>query len=99
MSLHRRTLPLVLMACAFMLVTSTDAWACAVCFGAPDSPQTQAMNMAIVTMLGVTGSVLGMMSGAGIFLWRRSIALNRDAGSFEDAGVSDSEKPGAARDE
>lgn len=33
--------------------------ACAVCFGDPESSMVQGVNMAILTMGGVTGSVLG----------------------------------------
>ena len=35
------------------------ALACAVCYGAPEAAQTRGMNLGIVTMLGVTGVVLG----------------------------------------
>jgi len=34
------------------------AAACPVCYGAPDSPATQGMTAAIITLLGVTGGVL-----------------------------------------
>ena len=33
--------------------------ACAVCYGAPGAAQTRGMNFGIITMLGVTGGVLG----------------------------------------
>jgi ABC-type transport system involved in multi-copper enzyme maturation permease subunit len=33
--------------------------ACAVCYGAPGAAQTKGMNLGIITMLGVTGVVLG----------------------------------------
>lgn len=38
--------------------------ACATCFGAPESPQTQGLKFAMFTLLGVTGTVL---SGFGVF--------------------------------
>ncbi len=38
------------------------AWGCATCFGDADSPQTQGMNMGILTLLAVTGMVVGFMS-------------------------------------
>jgi heme/copper-type cytochrome/quinol oxidase subunit 2 len=44
--------------------------ACAVCYGASDSPQTRGMNLGIVTMLGVTGVVLGGFGGM-IFCFAR----------------------------
>ena len=33
--------------------------ACATCYGAPDAKATMGMNWAIITLLGVTGVVLG----------------------------------------
>ncbi|MBH09110.1 MAG: hypothetical protein CMG74_01945 [Candidatus Marinimicrobia bacterium] len=33
--------------------------ACATCYGAPEAPATEGMNWAIITLLGVTGGVLG----------------------------------------
>ncbi len=44
--------------------------ACAVCFGAPDAAQTRGMNLGIITMLGVTGVVLGGFGGM-IFCFAR----------------------------
>lgn len=41
-----------------LIVAQDIAYACPVCFGALDDPATNGMNMAIVTLLGVTGSVL-----------------------------------------
>jgi hypothetical protein len=46
--------------------------ACATCFGAPDSSMTQGMNMAIVTLLGVTGVVLGGFAWMIVYLVRRA---------------------------
>ena len=44
--------------------------ACAVCYGAPEAAQTKGMNLGIVTMLGVTGVVLGSF-GAMMFCFAR----------------------------
>ncbi|MCH7959304.1 MAG: hypothetical protein IID08_04210 [Candidatus Hydrogenedentes bacterium] len=52
------------------------AWACAVCFGAADDAQTLGMNMAIATMLSVTGVVLGLIASVGVMVWRRTLALD-----------------------
>jgi hypothetical protein len=46
--------------------------ACATCFGAPDSSMTQGMNMAIFTLLGVTGVVLGGFIWMIVYLVRRA---------------------------
>ena len=44
--------------------------ACAVCYGASDAAQTRGMNFGIITMLGVTGVVLGGL-GSMIFCFAR----------------------------
>ena len=44
--------------------------ACAVCYGASGAAQTKGMNLGIVTMLGVTGVVLGGF-GAMMFCFAR----------------------------
>ena len=46
--------------------------ACSVCFGAPpDHPMTESLNLAIIALIGVTGTVLGGISTFFIFLARR----------------------------
>ena len=48
------------------------ASACSVCFGAPpDHPMTESLNLAIIALIGVTGTVLGGISTFFIFLARR----------------------------
>ena len=56
-------------------------WACATCFGAQDSPQTQGMNMAILTLLGVTYTLFAAMLTTAFVLWKR----NRTAPERADA--------------
>lgn len=41
-----------------LIVSQHSAYSCPVCFGALDDPATNGMNVAIFTLLGVTGSVL-----------------------------------------
>lgn len=43
-------------------VIAPAAWGCATCFGDADSAQTQGMNAGIITLLGVTGVVVGCMA-------------------------------------
>ena len=44
----------------FILVLTPDnLFGCATCFGDPSAPAMQGMNWAIITLLGVTGGVLG----------------------------------------
>ena len=46
--------------------------ACSVCYGInADSPIAQGMNMAIITLLGVTGGVLSGFAGFIYYLWNR----------------------------
>ncbi len=56
-------------------------WACATCFGDQDSPQTQGMNMAIFTLLGVTYTLFAGMLCMAFFLWRH----NRGAAASAEA--------------
>jgi len=42
-----------------LLFIPETADACATCFGDPTAPASQGMNWAIITLLGVTGGVLG----------------------------------------
>lgn len=48
------SLPLI-----FLFLTPDNLHACATCFGDPSAPAMQGMNWAIITLLGVTGGVLG----------------------------------------
>ncbi|MCS5646055.1 MAG: hypothetical protein NZ838_08030 [Candidatus Marinimicrobia bacterium] len=43
----------------FLFFTPSNLHACATCFGDPSAPAMQGMNWAIITLLGVTGGVLG----------------------------------------
>jgi heme/copper-type cytochrome/quinol oxidase subunit 2 len=45
-------------------------FACAVCYGASDAAQTRGVNYGMITMLGVTGVVLGSFGGM-IFCFAR----------------------------
>ena len=62
--------------------------ACATCFGAPDAPMTKGMNMAILTLLGVTGSVMGMAGTMFIVLRRRARMLKQ---KLNDNSIKESE--------
>jgi len=44
---------------------------CEACRGNPDSSLTEGMNMAIITLLGITGSVLGGFASFFVFLLKR----------------------------
>ena len=52
--------------------------ACAVCYGASDAAQTRGMNFGIITMLGVTGVVLGGLGGMMFCFARRARRHNSE---------------------
>lgn len=54
------------------LASPSGAWACATCFGAPGDAQTEGMNAAILTLVGVTAVVLSTLAVAGYAVGRRS---------------------------
>ena len=75
----RRFRPVVplLLALMMLLIGSQRAAACPSCFGAPDAPATHGMNMAIIALLGVTGSVL--MALGSLFLRIRKRILGAES--------------------
>jgi len=48
------------------------AWACATCYGAPDSPASHGLNGAIWTLLVITGGVLSSIIAGIISLRNRA---------------------------
>ena len=50
-------------------------WACAVCFGDPDSSLTQGAKAGILILLGVIGTVLTTIAGVALFWVRRARLL------------------------
>jgi hypothetical protein len=71
MSYNRKTLLLIAVVVASLLSANQHGYACPNCYGDPESPLTDGMNMAIISLLGVTGSVLGGFIGFFLFLRRR----------------------------
>ena len=70
MSRHWLTRGPALVAAVTSAVMPRALLACAVCYGAPGAAQTRGMNLGIITMLGVTGVVLGGFGGM-IFCFAR----------------------------
>lgn len=54
-----------------VMMAPAQTWACAVCFGAKGDPQTESLNMAIITLLGTTYSLFTGMIVLAFILWRR----------------------------
>ncbi len=50
--------------------------ACATCYGASDAPATEGMNWAIITLLGVTGGMLGSVGAVMVRLKNRAKHLS-----------------------
>ena len=86
-----RTVLVLAVAVALMaLMSSGPAGACTTCLGDPDSPATRGMNNAILTLLGVVGTV---QVGFVALFWQvrqRSKRLRKHRESFDliDGGVS-----------
>lgn len=79
-----------IVAVVLALASSGPAAACAVCLGDPDSPESQGMNNAILTLLGIVGTV---QVGFVALFWqvrRRSKKMREHRESLDliDGGVS-----------
>ena len=49
----------ITLALIILVLTPDNLFGCATCFGDPSAPAAQGMNWAMITLLGVTGGVLG----------------------------------------
>jgi heme/copper-type cytochrome/quinol oxidase subunit 2 len=54
------------------LFNPASALACGSCYGAADAPATNGMNFAILSMLGITGSVLAALTSFFLYLRKRA---------------------------
>ena len=57
--------------------------ACPVCFGAADSPMTQGMNMGILSLLGITGTMLAGIATLLLRFRKRLARVQAAQESFE----------------
>jgi hypothetical protein len=71
----RRLSNLIALAALALMLSPAPARACAACYGASDSPLAQGMNMGILFLLAVIGSVLVGISAFFIFVARNSARL------------------------
>ena len=56
---------------------SSNVLGCPSCYGDPNSSATQGMNIAILSLLGVTGSVLGGVVAFFLYMRHRSLMIHR----------------------
>lgn len=66
-----------------LLAVPSVALACPVCFGGPDSPQTQAAQMGILALLVVTVGMLASIAGFFFVYLRRRIRLFEESNKRE----------------
>jgi hypothetical protein len=69
-----------------VVLFARGAVACGTCFGAADAPQTEALNMAILALLGFIGAVGFGVASFMVFLCRRGrlVAMEQlEAGAHE----------------
>lgn len=69
------------------------SFACASCFGDPNSAASKAMNLSILTLLGITLGVLGGVASFMIYLARKAAAAARAA---EELALGDDAEPDVA---
>jgi LPXTG-motif cell wall-anchored protein len=63
---------------------ASTALGCAVCYGDPQAPMTNGMNMAILSLLGITGGVLSVFVAFFVFLRKRARAMLNGPLTIED---------------
>ena len=70
-----RSFAFLLIAILVLLIPDSVS-ACATCYGTSDAPATAGMNWAIITLLGVTGGVLGGVIKAIISIGNKTKKFN-----------------------
>ena len=70
--MNRRLVFLALAVLALLLVSASDAAACAACFGKSDSKLAEGMNAGIFALMAIIGSVLTAIAGFFWFIVRRA---------------------------
>ena len=81
--MRHRLAAFVAIAALVILMSPQNVHACAACYGASDSPLANGMNMGILFLLGVIGSVLVAITAFFIFVARNSARLNAAAAQIQ----------------
>ena len=84
----KRATLLVLAVGILLLSATVDLSACAVCFGRTDSRLAEGMNMGILALLAVIGSVLAGVVSFFVYVAKRSAAHEAED-AFNDEGPLD----------
>ncbi len=69
---HRISSLSVVVAAAIVSAAPTDAWACATCFGNPDSPLAKGALAGVIVLFGFISFVLVGVAGVSVFWLHRS---------------------------
>ena len=91
-----RILSFVFPSTAALLLTWRSGWACAVCFGSPDSALTQGAKAGILILLGVVGAVLAWVVGVTLYWVRRARRLQAEAAMAQYIAATPRTGPWAA---
>ena len=84
----KRPTLVILAAVAFLVLGTIDSSACATCFGRTDSRLAEGMNMGILALLAVIGSVLAGIVSFFVYVAKRSAACAAED-AFNDEGPLD----------
>ncbi len=71
----KRRIAFALVVC--VAVMHAGAFACPSCYGDPGSTEVKGMKWAIISLLGITGTVLGGVGAFFLYLRKRALELNR----------------------
>tara|TARA_A100001011_G_scaffold245931_1_gene254089 strand:- start:18365 stop:18592 length:228 start_codon:yes stop_codon:yes gene_type:complete len=67
----------------FLTLIPSLSMACSVCYGANSNDElSQGLNMAIIALIGVTGTVLGGIISFVVFLNKRQKQINKELKGF-----------------
>ena len=67
----------IILVLIILVLTPDNLFGCATCFGDPSAPAMQGMNWAIITLLGVTGGVLGGVTHTIITIRKKTKKFNQ----------------------
>lgn len=86
-ALPKRSAPVMLAIAAVVLLSATDASACAVCYGDPNSPMTKGVGAGVWVLLGCIFTLLAGFASMFLYWMSRSrrlsaLELSTDSATF-----------------